>query len=75
MDTLVENTGIAHQEKPTPVHAVNEQSPIGNAAGTAVTLLDGENDGIEAVEQEPAIVIPAAPNEIAAGYGYAFGRR
>lgn len=76
MDTFVENTGVAHQEKATPVnHAEHEHViPIENA-GTPVTLLSGEGDGIEALEQEPAVITKVAPDEIKAGYRYAFGKR
>ena len=76
MDTLVENTGVAHQEKATPVtHAEHEHIISVENTGTPVALLGGEGDGIKALDQEPAVIAEVAADEIVAGYRYAFGRR
>ena len=76
MDTLVENKGIPHQDKPNFIpHTEKEHIvPVENADAEASSL-EGKRDDNEAHQHAAEIAIKPASDKIKAGYRYAFVRR
>lgn len=72
MDSFVENTGVTHQEKPVSVILVESEQIIQTPVENAEALLNEGSESDVPQEQDPVAITKPAPDEIKAGYNYAF---